>query len=87
VYGVAGWVDFDRSLPRERAAILAMTATMIQRGPDAEGVWLAEHFALGHHGLAVTDLVGGAQPMTADQDGGAQWLSHIAVRSTTTGEH
>jgi len=37
--GVVRWVDFDRSLAGERASILAMTATMTLRGPDAEGVW------------------------------------------------
>jgi asparagine synthase (glutamine-hydrolysing) len=69
--GVVGWVDFDRNLLGERASILAMTATMTLRGPDAEGVWLAEHVGLGHRRLAVIDLVGGAQPMTADRDGTA----------------
>jgi asparagine synthase (glutamine-hydrolysing) len=69
--GVVGWVDFERSLAGERANILAMTATMALRGPDAEGVWLAEHAALGHRRLAVIDLVGGVQPMTADRDGTA----------------
>jgi asparagine synthase (glutamine-hydrolysing) len=69
--GVVGWVDFGRSLAGERANILAMTGTMALRGPDAEGVWLAEHVALGHRRLAVIDLVGGVQPMTTDRDGTA----------------
>jgi asparagine synthase (glutamine-hydrolysing) len=69
--GVVGWVDFERSLAGERASLLAMTATMALRGPDAEGVWLAEHVGLGHRRLAVIDLVGGAQPMIADRDGTA----------------
>ena len=36
--GITGWVDFGRDLRGQRAAIEAMTATMICRGPDAGGV-------------------------------------------------
>ena len=78
--GVVGWVDFDRSLAGERASILAMTATMTLRGPDAEGVWMAEHVGLGHRRLAVIDLVGGVQPMTVDRDG------TVAAAITYSGE-
>jgi asparagine synthase (glutamine-hydrolysing) len=69
VCGIVGWVSFARDLTREAAVVRAMTATMSLRGPDAEGIWLAEHAALGHRRLAVIDLPGGAQPMTVERDG------------------
>jgi asparagine synthase (glutamine-hydrolysing) len=67
--GVVGWVDFGRSLVGESASIRAMTAAMALRGPDAEGIWADEHVGLGHRRLAVIDILGGAQPMTAEHDG------------------
>jgi asparagine synthase (glutamine-hydrolysing) len=67
--GIVGWADFDRSLIGEYATIRAMTATMALRGPDDEGVWLDERVALGHRRLAVIDIRGGVQPMTAERDG------------------
>ncbi|MER8185866.1 asparagine synthase (glutamine-hydrolyzing) [Kitasatospora sp. NPDC094015] len=67
--GITGWVAFDRDLTAERAVLEAMTATMACRGPDAGGVHLSPHAALGHRRLAVIDLDGGAQPMTVEQDG------------------
>jgi asparagine synthase (glutamine-hydrolysing) len=67
--GVVGWVDFDRRVSEEHASLRRMTATMALRGPDAEGVWLDEHVGLGHRRLAVIDLPGGKQPMTAEHDG------------------
>ena len=65
--GITGWVDFGRDLrgEGERAAIEAMTATMICRGPDAGGVWRSAHAAIGHRRLSVIDLPGGRQPMRA----------------------
>ena len=63
--GIAGWVDFELDLLQERATVQAMTETMACRGPDAEGVWLDRHVALGHRRLSVIDLVGGRQPMLA----------------------
>src|SRR5436305_14418233 len=66
--GIAGWVDFDRNLTTERAVAQAMTDTMACRGPDAEGLWIAPHVALGHRRLAVIDLEGGRQPMVVEED-------------------
>jgi asparagine synthase (glutamine-hydrolysing) len=63
--GITGWVDFGRDLRGQRAAIAAMTATMICRGPDAGEVWVSAHAAIGHRRLAVIDLPGGEQPMHA----------------------
>ncbi|GAB3960958.1 asparagine synthase (glutamine-hydrolyzing) [Actinoallomurus acanthiterrae] len=62
--GIAGWVDYERDLTRERATALAMTRTMAFRGPDDEGLWIEPHVALGHRRLAVIDIEGGTQPMS-----------------------
>ncbi|MEV6931223.1 asparagine synthase (glutamine-hydrolyzing) [Dactylosporangium sp. NPDC051485] len=66
--GIAGWVDLDRDVRAEQAAVRAMTGTMALRGPDAEGLWVREHVAFGHRRLAVIDLAGGAQPMVVEED-------------------
>src|SRR5437763_21489 len=57
--GISGWVDFDRDLSGERQILEVMNRTMACRGPDASGLWLASHAALGHRRLAVIDLEGG----------------------------
>ncbi|SEG93618.1 asparagine synthase (glutamine-hydrolysing)/amidotransferase [Actinacidiphila yanglinensis] len=68
--GIAGWIDFDRNLAADSSVVERMTRTMACRGPDAEGVWIDHHAALGHRRLAVIDLEGGRQPMTAEDDEG-----------------
>jgi asparagine synthase (glutamine-hydrolysing) len=65
--GITGWVSYRRDLTAERPTLDAMTATMACRGPDAAGVWIDTHAALGHRRLAVIDLPGGAQPMEAPE--------------------
>ncbi|MFC7331085.1 asparagine synthase (glutamine-hydrolyzing) [Marinactinospora rubrisoli] len=67
--GITGWVDFERDLTREGDALSAMTDTMACRGPDARGVWLSPHAAVGHRRLSIIDLAGGAQPMADAPDG------------------
>ncbi|MEV4456500.1 asparagine synthase (glutamine-hydrolyzing) [Microbispora sp. NPDC049633] len=67
--GISGWVDYGRDLRRERETVQAMTDTMACRGPDAEGSWLAPHVAFGHRRLAIIDIEGGRQPMTAGAEG------------------
>ncbi|GLF93003.1 asparagine synthase (glutamine-hydrolyzing) [Streptomyces yaizuensis] len=63
--GITGWVSFDRDLKDERDTLDAMTGTMACRGPDSSGTLVERHAALGHRRLAVIDLPGGKQPMSA----------------------
>jgi asparagine synthase (glutamine-hydrolysing) len=63
--GITGWVSFDRDLRSEAATLDAMTGTMACRGPDDRGTWIEGPVALGHRRLAIIDLPGGRQPMTA----------------------
>lgn len=64
--GITGWVSFERDLHSESATVDAMTETMSCRGPDDRGSWISGPAALGHRRLAIIDLPGGRQPMTAD---------------------
>ncbi|MEU8977193.1 asparagine synthase (glutamine-hydrolyzing) [Streptomyces sp. NPDC048309] len=69
--GITGWVSFHtfHTDPRAQAPVIeAMTAALAPRGPDASGVWLGGHAAIGHRRLAVIDIAGGVQPMTNHQD-------------------
>jgi asparagine synthase (glutamine-hydrolysing) len=67
--GVAGEIRFDGRAPDE-AAIARMTACLVHRGPDGEGLWRRGPVALGHRRLAVIDLSpAGAQPMVDDETG------------------
>src|ERR1017187_10348083 len=74
--GITGWISFHQNLKTQRPALDAMTATMACRGPDAEGAWVAENAALGHRRLAVIDIEGGVQPMTADTPEGPVVLTY-----------
>lgn len=67
--GMTGWVSYDGDIPQHRDIIAKMTSTMVQRGPDEEGMWFASHVGLGHRRLAVIDVLGGAQPMLAEEQG------------------
>ncbi|ROQ73172.1 asparagine synthase (glutamine-hydrolyzing) [Streptomyces sp. NBC_01260] len=64
--GITGWVSFERDLHSASATLDAMTETMSCRGPDDRGTWINGPAALGHRRLAIIDLPGGRQPMTAD---------------------
>ncbi|WP_328383858.1 asparagine synthase (glutamine-hydrolyzing) [Streptomyces sp. NBC_00400] len=63
--GLVGWLDFGQEPYSGQNVLGAMTDTMRLRGPDARGIWLGRHAALGHRRLAVIDPAGGTQPMTA----------------------
>ena len=67
--GFAGWISYEGHAETQRGVIARMTETMARRGPDASGVWIGRHAALGHRRLAVIDLEGGAQPMLAEEHG------------------
>ncbi len=61
--GIAGIVNAsDR--PADRILIGRMIETLRHRGPDASGIWIADHGAgLGHARLSIIDLATGNQPM------------------------
>ncbi|WP_326633130.1 MULTISPECIES: asparagine synthase (glutamine-hydrolyzing) [unclassified Streptomyces] len=63
--GITGWISFDRDLRSDSAVLDAMTATMACRGPDDSGTYFDGPAGLGHRRLAIIDLPGGRQPMTA----------------------
>lgn len=65
VCGISGWVAFDQDLRTQTSTLDAMTETMACRGPDDHGSWTSARALLGHRRLAVIDLPGGRQPMTA----------------------
>ena len=67
--GVAGEIRFDGRAPDE-AAIARMTACLVHRGPDGEGLWRRGPVAFGHRRLAIIDLSpAGAQPMVDAETG------------------
>ncbi|WP_025805329.1 asparagine synthase (glutamine-hydrolyzing) [Pseudomonas chlororaphis] len=66
--GIAGWIDFQQNLEQHLPTVRAMTHTLSNRGPDAEGLWHSRHVAFGHRRLAIIDLEGGRQPMEAATD-------------------
>ncbi|GAA2296068.1 asparagine synthase (glutamine-hydrolyzing) [Streptomyces kunmingensis] len=68
--GITGWISFDRDLRASADALHAMTQTMECRGPDDRGTWIEGPAALGHRRLAIIDLPGGRQPMTATTPSG-----------------
>ncbi|WP_366922659.1 asparagine synthase (glutamine-hydrolyzing) [Metallumcola ferriviriculae] len=62
--GIAGWVDWQKNLLREKNVLQKMGDTLNLRGPDDAGVWLSLHCGLVHRRLVVIDPEGGKQPMT-----------------------
>lgn len=65
--GICGQYNYKSSLPVKRPDIELMTKSIIHRGPDDEGYYLAGPLGLGFRRLSIIDLAGGHQPMS-DQE-------------------
>src|SRR5579883_2887057 len=65
--GIVAILSSDLPIPLEQLA--AATAALQSRGPDDQGIWLADNrlVALGHRRLGIIDLPGGHQPL-ANED-------------------
>ena len=62
--GICGFTGAnDDAGSSDRAVLKAMCDTMAHRGPDGEGLYIADGIALGHRRLSLIDLAGGGQPM------------------------
>ena len=62
--GICGQFNFGNNAPVRRADIEAMTRSIVHRGPDDEGYFLAGPLGFGFRRLSIIDLVGGHQPMS-----------------------
>jgi len=60
--GIVAIVASGKAEPPRRSAVEAMAATLVHRGPDAEGYEVAGPVALGVRRLSVIDVAGGNQP-------------------------
>ena len=65
--GICGQYNFGNSEPVARRDIEAMTKTLVHRGPDDEGCYIAGPIGFGFRRLSIIDLGGGHQPMS-DED-------------------
>ena len=69
--GIAGIIRWDGRPVAERE-IRDMCGAMVHRGPDDEGVYLADGVALGHRRLSIIDLDKGHQPVSNED--GSVWI-------------
>jgi asparagine synthase (glutamine-hydrolysing) len=60
--GICGAIGFE-NLNDSESLVRRMNAAMVHRGPDAEGVLVAQRAALGMRRLSIIDLPGGGQPV------------------------
>jgi asparagine synthase (glutamine-hydrolysing) len=65
--GICGQFNFGNPEPVQRRNIEAMTRTLVHRGPDDEGYFIAGPLGFGFRRLSIIDLGGGHQPM-ADRE-------------------
>ncbi|MGA8307826.1 MAG: asparagine synthase (glutamine-hydrolyzing) [Candidatus Acidiferrales bacterium] len=65
--GICGQFNFQNQAPVRRGDLEAMTRSIVHRGPDDEGYFIAGPLGLGFRRLSIIDLAGGHQPMS-DQD-------------------
>jgi asparagine synthase (glutamine-hydrolysing) len=71
--GICGQFNFVGGEPVDPAAIRRMAGTIVHRGPDDEGVFIAGPLGLGFRRLAILDLSpAGHQPMSDDD--GRTWI-------------
>ena len=62
--GICGQFNFVRNEPIESETIRRMTQTIVHRGPDDEGYFIAGPVGFGFRRLSIIDLAGGHQPMS-----------------------
>ena len=87
--GIAGVFDPTLSQDRVRPTVRRMTDTLVHRGPDDDGYFIAETVGLGMRRLSIIDVAGGRQPI-ANEDGRVQVVfngeiyNHLDLRRDLT---
>jgi asparagine synthase (glutamine-hydrolysing) len=67
--GICGQFNFGTFAPVQRRDIEAMTRSLVHRGPDDEGYYIAGPLGLGFRRLSIIDLKAGHQPMSDWEEG------------------
>ena len=70
--GIVGKVYRDPSRPVGAEEIIAMRDAMVNRGPDAGGLYVDRNVGLGHRRLSIIDLEGSVQPLSNED--GTVWI-------------
>ena len=63
--GIAGEVNFSKSVIKNKDSFLKMQSVLAPRGPDQNGIFINDKTAMIHSRLCVIDIENGIQPMTA----------------------
>ena len=66
--GICGQYNFADNKPVQLEDIKRMAGSLVHRGPDDEGFFLAGPLGLGFRRLSIIDLGGGHQPMSDQQE-------------------
>ncbi len=66
--GICGQYNFGSGAPALRKDIERMTNTLVHRGPDDEGYYIAGPLGFGFRRLSIIDLGGGHQPMADGEE-------------------
>ena len=66
--GICGQYNFKSMAPVAPREVRAMTRTLLHRGPDDEGYYIAGPVGLGFRRLSIIDLAGGHQPMSDQEE-------------------
>lgn len=66
--GICGQFNFGNEAPVRRSDIEAMTRSIVHRGPDDEGYFIAGPLGFGFRRLSIIDLSGGHQPMSDQEE-------------------
>jgi asparagine synthase (glutamine-hydrolysing) len=61
--GIAGFAGRDPRYRPDMSRLLKMCDSILHRGPDEQGVDIADNVALGMRRLSIIDLAGGSQPI------------------------
>ncbi len=72
--GIAGKLYFDWQRTVTQQELLAMSATLVHRGPDGEGTWIEGPVGFAHRRLAIIDLHEEAKQPMCNEDGSV-WIT------------
>ncbi|NCA66871.1 MAG: asparagine synthase (glutamine-hydrolyzing) [Clostridia bacterium] len=67
--GIAGWIDYGKSIAPDYHIVEDMSRAIKHRGPDDEGIFVSDNAVFGQRRLVVVDPEGGKQPMTVTVKG------------------